>query len=96
MGIRVVNLSRELDPVVDSCIRSGRFANASEVMRSALHLLAEQERERKEKVAMLRAAVEEGFASGEVEPGVSARINAYIDQLAARENGQGDQCRNIA
>jgi len=96
VGIRLVNLSRDVDPVVDSCIKSGRYANAGEVISSALHLLDREERECEEKLAMLRAAIEEGFASGEAEPGLPARISAYIDQLAAPDKVQEGPWRNIA
>lgn len=57
MPTRNVNLTREMDRFVARNVKSGRYANASEVMRSALRLL---EREYEEKMAALRKAIAEG------------------------------------
>ena len=46
-------------------------------------LLEREEREYEEKMAMLRAAIAEGEASGVAEEGVFERLYAYIDELAA-------------
>jgi hypothetical protein len=48
-----------------------------------LRLLEREEREYEEKMAMLRAAIAEGEASGVAEEGVFERLYAYIDELAA-------------
>jgi antitoxin ParD1/3/4 len=82
MPTRNVNLTKELDQFVASRVESGLYANASEVMRSALRLLEKEEREYEEKMAVLRAAIAEGDASGDAEEGVYERLYAYIDELA--------------
>jgi antitoxin ParD1/3/4 len=64
MPTRNVNLTEELDSFVLSKVESGRYENASEVVRAALRLLEEDEREQEAKLAALRAAIEEGDASG--------------------------------
>ena len=92
MPTRNVNLTEELDRFVGAKVESGLYANASEVLRAALRLLEQQEREYDEKMAVLRAAIEEGLASGIAEPGVFERLDAYIDELA----GQEDECRRTA
>ncbi len=83
MPTRNVSLPKELDRFVTAKVESGIYANASEVMRVALRLLAKEEREYDEKMAALRVAIAEGDASGDAEDGVFDRLNAYIDELAA-------------
>ena len=55
-------------------VEAGFYANASEVMRTALRLLERDERENDAKLAALRAAIDSGMASGIAEPGVFSRI----------------------
>ena len=76
---RNISLTKELDQFVASRVEGGKYANASEVMRTALRLLEREEREYEEKMAMLRAAIAEGEASGVAEEGVFERLYAYID-----------------
>jgi antitoxin ParD1/3/4 len=71
---RNVNLTPELDRFVASRVETGLYANASEVMRAALRLLEEEEREQEEKMRALRAAIKKGMASGIAEPGVFTRL----------------------
>lgn len=74
MPTRNVSLTKELDQFVASKVEAGLYANASEVMRTALRLLERDDREYEEKLAALRVAIEEGLASGNAEPGVFSRI----------------------
>jgi antitoxin ParD1/3/4 len=83
MPTRNVSLTKELDQFVAAKVKEGLYANASEVMRTALRLLEKEEREYEEKMAALRAAIAEGDASGDAEEGVFERLYAYIDELAA-------------
>ncbi|MDR3773163.1 MAG: type II toxin-antitoxin system ParD family antitoxin [Terracidiphilus sp.] len=83
MPTRNVSLTRELDAFVAAKVEAGLYANASEVMRTALRLLEREEREYEEKLAALRAAIAEGDASPDAEEGVFERLYAYIDELAA-------------
>jgi antitoxin ParD1/3/4 len=76
MPTRNVNLTKELDQFVASRVEGGLYANASEVMRTALRLLEREEREYDEKLAALRAAIAEGDASPDAEEGVFERIRA--------------------
>lgn len=55
-----VSLGDYFEDFVESRIASGRFKNASEVIRAGLRLLEEEEN----KVTVLRAAIEEGISSG--------------------------------
>jgi antitoxin ParD1/3/4 len=100
MPTRNVNLPKALDRFVASRVKSGSYANASEVMRTALRLLEKEEREYEEKLAALRTAIQEGLDSGVAEEGVSERLYAYIDELAAKETAQQgaqeEDCRRTA
>jgi antitoxin ParD1/3/4 len=89
MPTRNVSLTKELDEFVSSRVEGGLYANASEVMRTALRLLEKEEREYEEKLAALRAAIAEGDASEDAEPGVFERLYAYIVELAEKESAGG-------
>jgi antitoxin ParD1/3/4 len=74
MPTRNVNLTKELDRFIAKCTKSGRYANASEVMRSAVRLLERDEREYEEKMSALRTAIQDGLESGIAKPGVFSRL----------------------
>jgi len=84
MPTRNVNLTPELDRFVASRVEGGHYANASEVMRSALRLLERDEQEYEEKMTALRAAIAVGDASPDVAPGVFSRLRRKYG-LAQRE-----------
>ena len=79
MPTRNVNLTDELDQFILDKIKSGRYENASEVVRAALRSLERDEREYEEKLAALRAAIDEGDASGIAEGDVFARLRAEFN-----------------
>jgi antitoxin ParD1/3/4 len=79
MPTRNVNLTDKMDEFITACVASGRYANASEVMRNALRMLEREEQEYEQKFAALKTAIEEGLASGIAEPGVFERIRAKYD-----------------
>jgi antitoxin ParD1/3/4 len=87
MPTRNVNLTREMDRFIAKSVKSGRYANASEVMRSALRLLERDEREYEAKMKALRAAIQEGLDSGIAKGDVFKELFAYIDELA-KEKGE--------
>jgi antitoxin ParD1/3/4 len=74
MPTRNVSLTNELDAFVAAKVEAGLYANASEVMRTALRLLEKEEREFEEKLAALRAAIAQGDASPDAEEGVFERV----------------------
>ena len=78
MPTRNVNLTPELDDFVVSRVRSGSFENASEVVRSALRTMERDEQEFQEKLQALRAAIDEGDASGVAEGDVFARVRKTL------------------
>ena len=60
----------------------GRYTNASEVIRAGLRRLEEDE----QKIAALRAAIEEGEASGYVE---DFDFEAHLEALKAKRRDNG-------
>jgi antitoxin ParD1/3/4 len=70
MPTRNVNLTEELDNFVLGKIDSGRYENASEVIRAALRTLEREEQQFDAKLAALRTAIDQGDASG-IAPGDS-------------------------
>ena len=82
MPTRNVNLTDELDSFVLSRVENGRYENASEVVRAALRMLEREEREYEAKLAALRAAIDEGDASGIAEGDVFARVRRSLGVTA--------------
>jgi antitoxin ParD1/3/4 len=74
MPTRNVNLTDELDHFVLTKVESGRYENASEVVRAALRALEREEQQYELKLAGLRAAIDEGDASGITEGDPFARV----------------------
>lgn len=78
MPTRNVNLTKELDNFVLARVESGRFENASEVVRAALRTLEREERLYEAKLEALRAAIDEGDASGVAEGDVFAQVREAL------------------
>lgn len=85
MPTRNVNLTEELDRFVAAKVRSGRYENASEVVRAALRALEREERQYEAKLAALRAAIDEGDASGIAEGQVFKRVRKAFNRYAGRK-----------
>jgi antitoxin ParD1/3/4 len=79
MPTRNVNLTPELDRFVLSRVESGRFENASEVVRTALRTLEREERLFEAKLDALRTAIDEGDASGVAEGDVFAQVRETLN-----------------
>ena len=75
-----VALGPHFEDFIQASILSGRYNNASEVVRSGLRLLEDQE----QKIAALRTAIEEGLTSGCVEDFDS---KAYLQEMKVRKHG---------
>lgn len=63
MPTRNVNLTAELDSFVLARVGTGRYENASEVVRAALRTLEREELRFEAKLAALRVAIDAGDAS---------------------------------
>jgi putative addiction module CopG family antidote len=59
MPTRSVNLTPELDRFVATKIKSGRYEDASEVVRAGLRKLEREEQEHAAKLAALRSSIDE-------------------------------------
>ena len=79
MPTRNVNLTDELDRFVLEKVESGRYENASEVVRAALRTLEREEQQYEVKLAALRAAVDEGDASGVAKGNVFTRVRERLN-----------------
>ncbi len=77
-----ISLGDHFEDFVDDKVTTGRFKNASEVIRAGLRLLEDEEN----KVIALKRAIEEGFESG-----IAKNFNSkkHLEKLKAakRKNG---------
>jgi len=78
MPTRNVNLTDELDRFVAKKVKTGRYENASEVVRAGLRTLEREEQRFEAKLAALRSAIDEGDKSGIVEGDVFARVRKSL------------------
>jgi antitoxin ParD1/3/4 len=78
MPTRNVNLTDALDDYVRAKVESGKYENASEVVRAALRILEREERQFDAKLAALRSAIDEGDASGLTEGNAFDRIRQSL------------------
>jgi antitoxin ParD1/3/4 len=84
MPTRNVNLTDELDHFVATKVRSGRYENASEVVRAGLRTLERDERQYEVKLAALRAAIDQGDASGIAKGKVFGRVRKALKLSVSR------------
>jgi antitoxin ParD1/3/4 len=100
MPTRNVNLTEHLDRFIEDGISSGRFSNASEVVREGLRLLEQREQEDLARLEWLRGAAKEGFdaiergdyetldSEQEIE-GCLEQIHTEVSAELARERKRG-------
>ena len=87
VATRNVVLSQHQHELVDSLVKSGRYQNASEVLREGLRVLERQEEENAAKIAALRNAADQGWSdldSGRFDDVADANLDDVIGQLGAR------------
>ena len=82
MKTTTVALGPHFDDFVQASVLGGRYTNASEVIRAGLRRLEEDE----QRIAALRAAIEEGEASGYVE---DFDFDAHLEALKAKRRDNG-------
>jgi antitoxin ParD1/3/4 len=80
MPTRNVNLTDDLESFVLEKVQSGRYENASEVVRAALRTLEREEQQFEAKLAALRAAIDEGDASGVARGNSFARVRRVLQR----------------
>ncbi|MCX7523258.1 type II toxin-antitoxin system ParD family antitoxin [Microbacterium sp. STN6] len=87
MATRNVVLSQHQHELVESWVQSGRYQNASEVLREGLRLLERQEMEDAAKLAALRDAAQKGWsdlAGGRYDDIADENLDDFIGQLGLR------------
>jgi antitoxin ParD1/3/4 len=88
-----VNLTPELERLVQEKVASGLYNNQSEVVREALRLLAEQDRIREAHLVRLREALAQGLAEasrGDLLPG-DAVVEEMRGLVASRSKSTKDR-----
>jgi antitoxin ParD1/3/4 len=82
------NRTDHLHRLVEAGVPSGRFSNASEVVREGLRLLEQREQEDRAKLKWLRATAKEGFDARDRGDAVALRSKKEIkDFLQGIRNG---------
>ena len=88
MPTRNVVLSERQQQLVETLVQSGRYQNASEVLREGLRLVQAREAEQAVKLAALREAVAVGIANIEAgrytEFKDAAALDTYLAEIADR------------
>ena len=87
MPTRNINLTEHLDHFIERQVASGRYSNASEIVRESLRLLEEQEQERLAKLKALRQAAKQGFDEIDQGKGIVLKgkkaFNQFIMEIEA-------------
>src|SRR5229473_5667391 len=81
MPTRNINLTEHFDHFVQRQVSSGRYSNASEIVREALRLLEEQEQERQAKLKALRQAAKQGFDEIDQGKGIVLKGKKALDRF---------------
>jgi antitoxin ParD1/3/4 len=92
MPTRNINLTDHLDRFIEAEVGSGRYGNASEVVREGLRLIERRKREERAKFRWLRGAVREGLDQihrGEgVEFSSIGDLDRYIDRIGKEASAE--------
>ena len=65
MPTRNVVLTDRHEKLIETLVQTGKYQNASEVLRAGLRLVEREEAQEAERLAALRSAVAEGIAASE-------------------------------
>lgn len=87
MPTRNVVLSDHQQELVDSLVQSGRYQNASEVLREGLRLIEQRERIEEAKLKALKQAARVGWAdvsAGRYSDVADGGLEQFIGQLGRR------------
>jgi antitoxin ParD1/3/4 len=80
---RNINLTEHLNRFVARQVASGRYSNASEIVRESLRLLEEQEQEQRAKLKALRQAAKQGFDEIDQGKGIVLKGKKAVHQFVA-------------
>ncbi len=81
MPTRNINLTEHLDHFVERQVSSGRYGNASEIVREALRLLEEEEQVRQAKLNALRQAAKQGLEEIDQGQGIVLKGKKAVKQF---------------
>jgi antitoxin ParD1/3/4 len=88
MPTRNVVLTERQEELIEALVKSGRYQNASEVLRDGLRLVEQREAEDESKLKALRAAARVGVSAldrGEFKEFESIRdLQAYLNDLSEK------------
>lgn len=87
MPTRNVVLSEHQQQLVESLVQSGRYQNASEVLRDGLRLIEERERLERAKLSALKQAARQGWAdvaAGRYADVADDQLEDFVGQLGRR------------
>ncbi|HEX6017339.1 MAG TPA: type II toxin-antitoxin system ParD family antitoxin [Burkholderiaceae bacterium] len=87
MPTRNVVLSEHQHDLVDALVQSGRYQNASEVLREGLRLIEERERIEEAKLKALKQAARQGWAdvsAGRYADVADSQLEDFVGQLGRR------------
>jgi antitoxin ParD1/3/4 len=79
MPTRNVSLTEHLDNFITEKIETGRYENASEVVRAALRALEHADQEHEARITALTKALEDGLSSGIVTGDLFAKVRRRLD-----------------
>lgn len=88
MPIHDINLTGHFDRFIQDQVESGRYQDASEVLRAGLRLLEQQHRAEQEQLSLLKNLANEGFQSLDQGDGIAF---CDSDELAAAISQLGQQ-----
>jgi antitoxin ParD1/3/4 len=88
MPTRNVVLTERQEELIDTLVKSGRYQNASEVLRDGLRLVEQREAEDRSKLKALRAAARVGISAldrGEFNEFATVEdLQAYLNDLSEK------------
>jgi antitoxin ParD1/3/4 len=87
MPTRNVVLSEHQQQLVEALVQSGRYQNASEVLRDGLRLVEQRERHEEAKLTALKQAARQGWAdvsAGRYADVADDRLEDFVGQLGRR------------
>jgi antitoxin ParD1/3/4 len=97
MATRNINLTDHLHQFVDEEVQTGRYRNASEVLRAGLRLLEQQRREEQEKLALLRSLATAAFDQLDQGQGIELRserqLTNLVHHISRRATGRAKHSR---
>lgn len=92
MPTRNINLTDRFDRFIEAEVESGRYGNASEVVREALRLMERRKQEDRARLKWLRGAVKEGLEQIGQGQGVEfhsmRELDKHIDQLGEEASAE--------